>query len=60
MESCGEQYSYDDLYFYTECGAMREYSDLDGECKQSNAPYILTDSGDLFRWFIHLTDDLNE
>ena len=60
MESCGEYYGNDDLYLYTECGAMRDHGDLDGDGEQSNDTYILTDCGDLFRRFIHLTDDLNK
>ncbi len=60
MESCGEYYGYDDLYFHTKRGTMCKYSDLgsDGEC--SCYAYILTNCGDLFRRFIHLTDDLNK
>ena len=60
LESCGEQYSYDDLYVYPECGTMRDHGDLDGECKQSDDPYIQSDCSDLFRRFIRLTDDLNK
>ncbi len=60
MESCGEHYSYDDLYVYAECGTMREYSDLDGDGEQSNDPYVFTDCGDLFGWQHYLTDDLNK
>ena len=60
MEPCGEYYGDHDLYFYAECGTMRDHGDLDGECKQSNNPYILTDCGDLFGWQHYLTYDLNE
>ncbi len=60
MESCGEYYGNDDLYVYTECGTMREYSDLAGECKRSSDPYILTDCSNLFGWQHYFTDDLNK
>ena len=60
MESCGEQYSYDDLYVYPCCGTMRDHGDLDGECEQSDDPYIQSDCSNLFGWQHYLTDDLNE
>ena len=48
LESCGEQYSYDDLYVYPCCGTMREYGDLDGDGECPCYAYILTDCCDLF------------
>ena len=48
MESCGEHYSYDNLYLYAECGTMREYGDLDGDGECPCYAYILTDCCDLF------------
>ena len=60
LEPCGEYYGNDDLYLYTCCGTMREYGDLDGDGECPCYTYIQSDCGDLFRRFIHLTDDLNK
>ena len=52
LESCGEQYSYDDLYFYAEWGTMCEYGNDDGgdsKCSCSTVQhreYVLQRSGD--------------
>ncbi|MBK8445039.1 MAG: hypothetical protein IPL35_17285 [Sphingobacteriales bacterium] len=60
LESCGKQYSNDNLYIHACCGTMREYGDLDGDSEPESNPDIHTGRGDLFGWLLHLTGEFNE
>ncbi|MBK8445037.1 MAG: hypothetical protein IPL35_17275 [Sphingobacteriales bacterium] len=60
LESCGEQYSYDNLYLHPKCGTMCEYSDFDGDSECPCHTYVQSDRCDLFRRFIYLADEFNK